>query len=753
MLEQTKTNARVSAHRFRGAWLVALSLWLATIANAQTMTSVEFVGADSVSVAAPANVDDLRAVSILLQTQTKFEDTDLLRLQVSAESSVDLQVIAATTYLNGDRMLHAQAQVDGVLYSLVLTVGNGQLFGHLSSAGGSWQIYATSTGIDYRGWLYRPRQLQNAPTALNNDFIIPDRARVPRPSLPAVPRLPLQLGNTSSQVAVSNSATTGQINPGNFRVSQSFDRTSVLVGESVTSTLTFENISTQKHTGLYVEVYFVLENSSLKSAPNSCREQLSLTGQTVLYCELGDFAPGAVKSLSYSVTTSEQTRPQLVSTPVVGSLRLDGTVNVVSDVRSDSDGDGVSDFNEALAGTDALNPESVSFGDTVIDVMALYTPGARAAYPLGVETRINQLISVANQVYADSGVGIRLRPVFQGEVSYSDTVSMDTALDDIIYQTHSAFANVDELRARYGADLVMLVRPLGNETDRCGLAPVGGYHTNGDFSAATEKQFAFALIGVDCPTDIVVAHELGHNMGLTHSHIEDGSGGTFDFATGYGVDGQFATVMALPAAFNTDVRVAQFSNPRLDCMGFICGVEEGLPAAADAALTLNIAKFQIANYFPTTVPDLPSSVVTTRSGEPTSARIAMAASYNNGLSFDSHVTPDDLVDVLAEIAVDARHVGMNGNIYALISAQNGLVYQLTANGSVVQWAGTPEDLKALVTTDKLRKLERLSLLEGFQFDAALVGQEFHLYVAYEVSAIGEFVYTTTPLVVKVQSAH
>ena len=129
----------------------------------------------------------------------------------------------------------------------------------------------------------------------------------------------------------------------------------------------------------------------------------------------------------------------------------------------DDDGDGISDFNEYLIGTDPNDIGSVDRSSTFIDVMAFYTQGAADLYPLGVETRINQLISVANQVYSDSGVRITLRPVYHGLVNYNDTDDMDTALSHIMAKTHPAFVEVDALRAEWGGDLVMLFRPLGQE--------------------------------------------------------------------------------------------------------------------------------------------------------------------------------------------------------------------------------------------------------------------------------------------------
>ena len=78
-------------------------------------------------------------------------------------------------------------------------------------------------------------------------------------------------------------------------------------------------------------------------------------------------------------------------------------------------------------------------------------------------------------------------------------------------------------------------------------------------------------------------------MGLTHSLREDGEGGTFDFATGYGVENQFATIMALPAAFGAATQAGVFSSPSLACGDSRCGIAEGEAGASDAVSALNLA--------------------------------------------------------------------------------------------------------------------------------------------------------------------
>ena len=237
-------------------------------------------------------------------------------------------------------------------------------------------------------------------------------------------------------------------------------------------------------------------------------------------------------------------------------------------------------------------PQITNTSVTQITLLTLYTQGVVDQFG-DAQLRINHLVSVANNIAADSGVGLQFVVAHAGFVDYPDGLPITQALDDVTYAQHSSFAQVTQLRDSHKADLVVLLRPYAND-GRCGYAWIGGFQTEGDFSNPAEEDFAYSVVSSNC-SDYTLLHELGHNLGLAHSRREDPEGGTFVYATGYGVDNDFVTLMASPNEFNA-VRLPKFSSPNLDCNGQPCGIAHNLANGTDAVQALRITKDQVAAY-------------------------------------------------------------------------------------------------------------------------------------------------------------
>ncbi|MES2664126.1 MAG: M12 family metallo-peptidase [Pseudomonadota bacterium] len=237
---------------------------------------------------------------------------------------------------------------------------------------------------------------------------------------------------------------------------------------------------------------------------------------------------------------------------------------------------------------------------STIDVLVLFTPGVATLYGADPSTKINQLFQVTNQIYADSNVYLEVRLAGTKQVNYTDNNSAETALRDLTATKHAAFKDVPALREKLKADMVIFYRPYKAVHGSCGIAWIGGEDKNGNFSDPKIKSFQFSHIAINSCGDFVTAHELGHNMGLRHSRKQEGKGGTFPYALGYGVENVFTDVMAYHTSFNVDYwegKIYKFANPDLICKGLPCGVNRNTASGADAAYTLNITGPQIAKFY------------------------------------------------------------------------------------------------------------------------------------------------------------
>ncbi|MBT4159915.1 MAG: hypothetical protein HOE54_01315, partial [Gammaproteobacteria bacterium] len=312
------------------------------------------------------------------------------------------------------------------------------------------------------------------------------------------------------------------------------------------------------------------------------------SAETVRY----DISPRAGFDFYHLIVTDGNTTMLLhtVQAPGVTYDEQNFVSNMV-DFLTDSDGDGVADDNELIADTDPGLGSSAP-GKSYIDILAGYAAGGTSFYNDDPVARIEHLIAVSNAALSDSRVDIVFR------LAGSEELSMDTSqsIDDWLNAAENGdgiYENLQQSRSDAGADLITMFR-LFDGGNICGLATLGGFATQGLMTRT--EHISASFIEFDECGDLTMIHEVGHNMGLGHSFKQNETG-TFDWSRGYGINDQFATIMAYASEFNLSSEIAYFSNPDVSlCDGTDCGVDIDQSAGAHSAKSLNAVRFQVANY-------------------------------------------------------------------------------------------------------------------------------------------------------------
>lgn len=244
---------------------------------------------------------------------------------------------------------------------------------------------------------------------------------------------------------------------------------------------------------------------------------------------------------------------------------------------------------------EAEGEEANASSHSVIDMLVLHTPSLED--PVAT---IEHMVETGNIAFRDSDVAAEFRLVHVMEVEYPD--SNDSATTTRAMQRNDPpFGNLEALRDEYGADLVLMVRPLDWDAHgNCGWAFILG--SNG--SSVNVPRYAYGSVseGVDSVAgyycaDTILAHEAGHLMGSAHDLEHQSLAGVYSYSNGYGFDGDYGTVMSYYFP-----QVAKFSSPRITCDGAPCGIPVGEPGEADNARSLEQTRAIVANFRPASVP-------------------------------------------------------------------------------------------------------------------------------------------------------
>lgn len=248
--------------------------------------------------------------------------------------------------------------------------------------------------------------------------------------------------------------------------------------------------------------------------------------------------------------------------------------------------------------------------ETTIDILITYTNLAEGwafqTYGIfGMSTVLAESMNMSQTALDNSGIPITLRVVHSYKNDYDEGFSGTDSGEILRHLTASPTYNpfnitdgkldeVHDLRDQYGADLVTIYARVD---DTGGLA----WRLNDPLGS---PRFGFSLNRVQqTVSGFTVVHELGHNMGLSHSRTQeiqqaDIQGGVFQESVGYqSLDDGTHTVMAY-TTYTGGVSLSSipvFSNPDMDWEGNSAGISNETEIA-NAALSLKKIKGVISNY-------------------------------------------------------------------------------------------------------------------------------------------------------------
>lgn len=231
------------------------------------------------------------------------------------------------------------------------------------------------------------------------------------------------------------------------------------------------------------------------------------------------------------------------------------------------------------------------FQEVTVDVLFIYTPAAfkGAGSESALRTEIDEAMEFTNQVYEDSGTGVRFRNVHVGMVSYVE--SGDILIDrNRLRDRDAQVEEVWRLRETWQADVVCMFV----EKDNYWGGGIANFPTASSMFSAIQGHVVIYRAHF---SPVMLAHELGHLFGCDHNQAAASADKLiFPFARGHHLEVEdvvFRTIMA----YVPGVWVPLFSSPDLRYRGIPTGIAEGEDGAADNARVIRATAPLVAAYF------------------------------------------------------------------------------------------------------------------------------------------------------------
>ena len=362
---------------------------------------------------------------------------------------------------------------------------------------------------------------------------------------------------------------------------------------TVAKQLTLRVRATQGPIGYSRGYALLIQDLDVEIEPGAAVEGLTVEGKSLSVLPAGyDYLHVVLTNTPEGGTTDTAWQPPLVWQTAPSKEGAQWSARQFSlgnfDVLLDSDGDGVSDFNERrFAYADPDDP-SVKPPASTIRLLMLTTPVAENFFDDEIGAKIDHDIAYTERIFAESGVDVRFE---LAGIDHVDPIHLETFdIASAMRDREPPFDDLDAWLAQFKADIPVIVHK--NSADpHGGNASSNGWGFQGDF-VTRRGGVAYNLV----PNSDTLAHEIGHVMGLHHSRRQR-EYGTFKWSVGHGEDNRFVTVMAYNSAFGGAPGIDLFSSPDLMCKDRACGIDRTDPyAGADAVTSLRATRYQVAAF-------------------------------------------------------------------------------------------------------------------------------------------------------------
>jgi hypothetical protein len=747
------------------------------------------------SIDIPANAFAAVPIDVSFSYLSTLELSDQVEIKISEGVSIYFSIADILNYPNGDLGWNGANDSISGLQTISMTAGNLYFLASIVTLDNSYQVIAKKYPGEgsYVGWLYSERR-QNPPPI--NDELIEVEQRGRSMARFFLIKEPAVTAKKSADLLDGYYADIDKDLIWTFTIENSFDTKSNPLILDVNGPYADDSVN------LYANF---MNHSDLFDWPSNCQERSFADTDPwkrlgSIRCNIESIAPNS----SVSITMKSRLKagfsfddlvygglssPDLqIYDPVTlefPDISYDGYFTgpiPVLDVLKDTDGDGVSDFNEGLLGTDAVDKNSGAHKDVIIDIVVFYTENFKEDIIIDPETKINSAFTIVNEIFKGSNTGIKFNIVHYELLDYKNNCTAErcstgqrwndtqTVMAEYGTKGKNQWRFSEKIRALKGADYVMILDGKGGDDPTAGQA-ASGTNNRGYFGFNKDKRTTFVHYGgwgfdID---EVTMAHELGHMFGNSHSRKQSRDifgdnaliAGTFPWATGHAIKDEFATIMPYPDKFGNAVSIKRFSDSsRSDCsyfddpsyvkvVGVACGVDRSDDQnGADAVAAMKIVRYQHEQFSPTR-PTLPTS---STDGKSYAAKFLAGSIRDIELGFKTKFTPNEKITTEGAISIAPEHVGKPGTTHIIVDGGALGAFQVNAEGAFVNLDMAAPVLVGSIEPRPLRAIENLGVFNDLvPGDLGVTSVLLNIYFGYTVIDEGLIVYTGSPLVVNIEN--